>query len=116
MNVLKTLSAPEMLRTNPLHAGNSKIVNILPGAQPENEPVSSVKPGSFQSYLLEAVNAVNDRQLQVAELEQQFITDPDSINPEIVTTAMAKAQMSLSLAQTVIDRLVQGWSELQTTR
>jgi len=30
--------------------------------------------------------------------------------------AMAKAQMSLSLAQTVIERVVQGWNDISTTR
>ena len=44
------------------------------------------------------------------------MTDPDSVDIHDVTTAMAKAQMSLSLAQTVIDRLVTGWNELSTNR
>ncbi len=116
MNLLSKLSAPEMMRTHPLHAGTSKLVSNLNGKPEGNENTSSVKPGSFQSYLISAVNSVNEQQLEVGRLEKQLITDPDSVNPEIITTAMAKAQMSLSLAQTVIDRLVQGWSELQTTR
>lgn len=71
---------------------------------------------SFESYILEAVDAVNEKQLDVSRVEQKLITDPDSVDIHDVTTAMAKAQMSLNLAQTVIDRLLTGWSELQTTR
>lgn len=74
------------------------------------------KARSFESYILDAVNAVNEKQLDVNRVEQKLITDPESVDIHDVTTAMAKAQMSLSLAQTVIDRLLTGWSELQTTR
>lgn len=107
---------PEMLRTHPAHSGTSAVRNILPGAPVEQQETSSIKPGSFQDYLMQAVNKVNGQQLDVDRITEQYITDPDSVNVEEVTTAMAKAQMSLSLAQTVIDRLVQGWSEIQTTR
>ena len=49
-------------------------------------------------------------------IQEKVVTDPDSVNIEEVTTAMAKAQMSLSLAQTVIDRLISGWNELSQNR
>ena len=62
------------------------------------------------------MDAVNEKQLDVSRVEQKLITDPDSVDIHDVTTAMAKAQMSLNLAQTVIDRLLTGWSELQATR
>ena len=62
------------------------------------------------------MTTVNAQQLDVDNLTKQYITDPDSVNVEDITTAMAKAQMSLSLAQTVIDRITTGWNELSTTR
>ena len=65
---------------------------------------------------IDALNALNQQQLAVSEVQQKLITDPDSVDIHDVTTAMAKAQMSLSVAQTVIDRLVSGWSELSTVR
>lgn len=83
----------------------------ISGASKQNS-----KTGSFESYILDAVNAVNEKQLDVNRIEQKLVTDPESVDIHDVTTAMAKAQMSLSLAQTVIDRLLTGWSELQTTR
>ena len=49
-------------------------------------------------------------------LEQKILTEPESVDPQDVTIAMAKARMSLSLAQNVIDRIVSGWNEITTTR
>ena len=57
-----------------------------------------------------------DQKLDVANVQQKLITDPDEVNVSDVTIAMAKARMSLNLAQTVIDRLVSGWNEITTTR
>ena len=59
---------------------------------------------------------MNAQQVNVAKLQEQIITDPDSVDIHDVTTAMAKAKMSLNLAQTVIDRLITGWNELSQNR
>ncbi len=71
---------------------------------------------SFKDYLLSAMSSMNNQQVEVTNLQQKVITDPDSVDIHDVTIAMAKAQSSLSLAQNVIDRLVKGWSEITTTR
>lgn len=115
MNVMNIMSAPEMTRTNPAHAGTAKLTSIVPGQQTESANPEK-KMGSFESYLVNAVSEMNNQQLDVNRVQEQLITDPDSVDIHDVTTAMAKAQMSLSLAQTVIDRLVTGWSEISTTR
>ena len=47
---------------------------------------------------------------------EKMIIDPDSVDIHDVTTAMAEANMSLSLAQTVISRMVSSWNEITTTR
>ncbi|MBO4547356.1 MAG: flagellar hook-basal body complex protein FliE, partial [Treponema sp.] len=47
---------------------------------------------------------------------RQILTDPDSVDIHDVTTAMAKAQMSMTLAKTVVDRVITGWNEITTTR
>ena len=49
-------------------------------------------------------------------IAQQLITDPDSVDVHDVTIAMAQASLSLSLAQTVIDRVIKDWNEITTTR
>lgn len=112
MKIFDVLATPQLTRTNPAHVGSAPLTN-------PNEKVQSRaerKMGTFESYLTNAVSTMNSQQLEVGRVEQQLLTDPDSVDVHDVVTAMAKAQMSLSLAQTVIDRLVSGWSEISTTR
>lgn len=68
--------------------------------------------GAFESYVLDAVEKMNARQLEVSSLQERLIADPDSVDIQDVTIAMAQAEMSLTLAQTVIDRLVNAWTDL----
>ncbi len=110
------MSQLQMTRTNPAHVGSAKLTSLIPG-QGNSNPVQNDKTmGSFESYLVNAVAEMNSQQLNVGKVSEQLMTDPDSVDIHDVTTAMAKAQMSLSLAQTVIDRLVTGWNELSTNR
>ena len=110
----------QMTRTNPAHTGLSKLSDIA-GAPLNNIP-SAAKDGlaetsrSFSDYLFDAMSSMNQQQLDVNKLSEKMITDPDSVDIHDVTIAMNKARMSLSLAQSVIDRLVTGWNEISTTR
>lgn len=104
MNVMNISNVSDLSYTNSFQSNSAKI------------STQNTNKRSFESYILEAVDAVNEKQLDVSRVEQKLITDPDSVDIHDVTTAMAKAQMSLNLAQTVIDRLLTGWSELQATR
>ena len=121
----------QMTRTNEAHFGQGKIQPLTqnaPGMSPiqkiqraeKNTEASSIQPAgqskTFQSYLLDALESVNNQQLDVNKVQEKLITDPDDVNVADVTIAMAKARMSLNLAQTVIDRLVTGWNEITTTR
>ena len=107
----------ELTRTESAHIGTAPLtdihsnhkVDILVGAEDE-------KKTKFQNDLLDAVNSLNEQQVNVNHIQEQVITDPDSVDIHDVTIAMAKAQMSLSLAQTVIERVVQGWNDISTTR
>ena len=65
---------------------------------------------------MEAVDYVNNKQMASAANVEKLIIDPDSVDIHDVTTAMAEANMSLSLAQTVISRMVSSWNEITTTR
>lgn len=121
----------QMIRSNENHFGNGRIVPLTRNSV-GTEAISSVnkinqssqavsispakQTKSFQDYLLEAVNTVNNQQLEVSSLQEKLITDPDSVDVHDVTIAMSKARMSLNLAQTVIDRLVTSWNEISTTR
>ena len=110
MPVLQMQGMEKIKNTNPLPS--SPHVNILSSAE-ENQ---RIKEKSFGEYLSEAFSAMNKQQTDVAALEKQLITDPDSVDIHDVTTAMAKARMSLDLAKTVVDRVVTGWNEITTTR
>ena len=113
----------QMVRTDKAHFGQGKIQPLTqnaPGMSPitrvqradQTSEAASIQPAgqskTFQTYLLDALESVNN--------QQKLITDPDEVNVSDVTIAMAKARMSLNLAQTVIDRLVSGWNEITTTR
>ena len=121
----------QMVRTDKAHFGQGKIQPLtanIPGMSPieklnrteqTTEAASIQRAGqskSFQSYLLDALSTVNSQQLDVNAVEEKLITNPDEVDIQDVTIAMAKARQSLNLAQTVIDRLVTGWNEITTTR
>lgn len=104
-----------MTRTNPAHFGAAPLTQRA-HTPLQQKSVEEEQTVSFQDQLLKAVSSMNDQQLEVGRVEQQLLTDPDSVDVHDVVTAMAKAQMSLGLAQTVIDRLVSGWNEISTSR
>lgn len=110
MPVLQMQGFENIKDTKPLK--NAPHVNILSSAE-ENQ---RLKEKSFGEYLSEAFSAMNKQQTDMNGLTRQLITDPDSVDIHDVTTAMAKAQMSMTLAKTVIDRVVSGWNEISTTR
>ena len=108
VNNLGQLSNTETFLT----AGKTTFNNFTTGADEAVEKSSR----KFGDYLAEAVSKMNDQQLDVNRLEEQALVDPDSVDVHDITTAIAKSQMSLSLAKTVVDRVVTGWNEITTTR
>ncbi len=77
---------------------------------------NAVRPetASFEQTLLRAFDRMNAAQMQPARLAEQMIVNPDSVDTHDITIAMSRANLSLRLAQTVIDRMVRGWSEITT--
>ncbi len=71
---------------------------------------------SFEQTLLKAFDAVNQQQQETTVLANQMIVDPESVDAHDVTIAMAQANLSLKMAQSIIDRLVKGWNEITTNR
>jgi len=72
--------------------------------------------GSFEKAMLQALDSVNADQNESTDLMQTMITDPQSVDPHDVTIAMAKANLSLNIARTVLSRVVQDWKEIINTR
>ena len=111
----------ELTRTHAAHIGSAPVVSARGMAGAGQLSGSSQGEGlgktrSFDSYLAEAVDYVNNKQMVSAANVEKLIIDPDSVDIHDVTTAMAEANMSLSLAQTVISRMVSSWNEITTTR
>jgi flagellar hook-basal body complex protein FliE len=71
---------------------------------------------SFEQTLLAAFDQMNTKQQKTDELAQKMIVDPDSVDAHDVTIAMAEANLSLKIAQSVIDRVIKGWNDITTTR
>lgn len=77
---------------------------------------SRPETASFEQTLLKAFDEMNTKQMKTDELAKQMIVDPESVDVHDVTIAMAEANLSLKIAQSVIDRVIKGWSEITTTR
>lgn len=71
---------------------------------------------SFEQTLLAAFDKMNQQQMYTSELSEQMLVDPESVDVHDVTIAMAEANLSLKLAQSVIDRVIKGWNEITTNR
>jgi flagellar hook-basal body complex protein FliE len=74
------------------------------------------QPLSFEDALLEAMEGVNAYQAKSEDLIQQMIVDPDSVDAQDVTIAMAEANLALNLAKTILSRVVTAWKDVINTR
>jgi len=95
-----------LARTNPLHYTSS-------GQLGSGE---AAKGPSFEDALLKAMDGVNAYQMENTSIVQQMLTDPDSVDAHEVTLAMSRANMSLNITRTVLDRVVRAWRDLLSTR
>jgi len=72
--------------------------------------------GSFENALLKAMDGVSASQNKSDDLLQRVVADPNSVDAQDVTIAMAEANMSLNLAKTVLSRVVTAWKDIINTR
>lgn len=86
---------------------------LLDGSTP---PLEGEGQRSFEMAMLEALNGVNAMQMESTAAIETMMTDPDAIDPHDVTIAMAKANMSLNITRTILDRIVRGWKDVINTR
>ena len=75
-----------------------------------------IRSGTFGEAMLGALDKVSAYQQFSSNLNQQALIDPDSVNVEDVSMAMAEASMSLNITRNVLNRIVQGWRDLINTR
>jgi flagellar hook-basal body complex protein FliE len=107
MDVLKSNQvhgdSVRMRKTHPLHMSG-------PGEKPA---IGGLK---FGDVLMDQMNRVNDAQNKSLEITQRMVTDPESVEPHDVTIALAEANMSLSIAKGVMDRVVRAYRDITNTR
>jgi flagellar hook-basal body complex protein FliE len=77
---------------------------------------AALRSGSFEDAMLRALDRISAEQQFSADLVQKAVTDPDSMDPQDITIAQAKASMSLNIARNVLNRVVQGWKDIINTR
>jgi flagellar hook-basal body complex protein FliE len=75
----------------------------------------AAKGGSFEQALLKAMDGVSASQNKSDNLLQQVVADPNSVDAQDVTIAMAEANMSLNLAKTILSRVVTAWKDVINT-
>lgn len=121
LNSINILSSFQMTRTDPAHMGNSPLVSTAGVAsgvagQYGTEQEKKAEKTSFADYLMDAANYVNEKQQKSSEMAETLVIDPDSVDVHDITIAMAEANLSLSIAQNVIERVTKAWTEITTTR
>jgi flagellar hook-basal body complex protein FliE len=77
---------------------------------------NATKDGNFSDAMLKALDKVNAYQIYKEDLDQQELLDPDSVNIEDITMAEAQAKMSLDIARTILNRVVQAWKDIINSR
>jgi flagellar hook-basal body complex protein FliE len=77
---------------------------------------AGAKEGSFEKALLQAMDGMSASQAKSDNLLQRIVADPNSVDAQDVTIAMAEANMSLNLAKTILSRVVTAWKDVINTR
>lgn len=85
-----------------------------PGASPAEPP--PVRADRFGTMIAQAVGRVSDGQLSADALFERMLTHPDEVEPHDVSIAMARAEMSLNLTKSVVDRAVKAYTDITTMR
>jgi flagellar hook-basal body complex protein FliE len=105
----------ELARTNAMHYTADGVAGLLNDASDEGS-AASAGGASFQEALLKAMDGVSSSQANSDNLLQKVVADPDSVDAQDVTIAMAEANMSLNLAKTILSRIVTAWKDVINTR
>lgn len=112
----------EPRRTHPAHmAGGTGVSGTARGAalSASGAPPADgapVRADRFGTMIAQAVGRVSDGQLSADALFERMLTHPDEVEPHDVSIAMARAEMSLNLTKTVVDRAVKAYTDITTMR
>lgn len=70
----------------------------------------------FGKMLMNSLQEVSSHQNEASDLSVQALVNPESVEAHDVTIAMAKANLSLSIAKNVVDRVIQGYKDITNLR
>lgn len=125
----------QLARTDPRHlAGRNEMGSLAPRAgqagRSERDAAAAAEGAAatgassetsaagqdFNRMLFDSLNEVNGYQQEHENLSVQSIINPDSVDPHDVTLAAAKANLSLSITKSVVDRVLQAYREITNLR
>jgi|GEM_PF-1490171 len=128
-------SLAPLARTNSMHYTADGVAGLLSGDEGQPKPSSigsaaadlaaaklqtvrgaAAGAPSFEDALLKAMDGVSSAQNKSDDLLRRVVADPDSVDAQDVTIAMAEANMSLNLAKTIMSRIVTAWKDVINTR
>jgi flagellar hook-basal body complex protein FliE len=75
-----------------------------------------LRAGTFDDAMLQAIDKVSAYQKAPGNLMEKAITEPGTVDIHDITIAEAKANLSLNITRTILDRIVRGWRDLINTR
>ncbi|NBC29502.1 MAG: flagellar hook-basal body complex protein FliE [Spirochaetes bacterium] len=110
----------ELARTDPRHytgrnESAARAGGLAEAVETEASETSAAQ-SDFSNMLFNSLEDVNDLQQSHEELSVQSIINPDSVDPHDVTLAAAKANLSLSITKSVVDRVLQAYREISNLR
>ncbi len=76
-----------------------------------NEPVQA-----FADVLFNAVEQVNNQELDASQLEQKLAVSPDEVDIHEVMIASEKARLSVSLLKSVVDKAIKAYNDIMMIR
>ncbi len=97
----------QMVAIDPRHYGSFVITDRLP---------KSDLIGNFSSMLENALQTVNDKQVQADRLVVQAAIAPDTVDVHDVSNALAQADMALSFTKAVVDRAVRAYQDITSAQ
>jgi flagellar hook-basal body complex protein FliE len=96
----------QMKRTDSRHLDET-------GAVPKQEPQAGT---GFSAAFTRALQGVSDMQIKSADLAEQMVINPESVDPHDVTIAMAKANTSLQMTKSILDSALKAYREIINIR
>ena len=108
-----------LARTHPRHMGGTAGKGVAPfsaqqAAAPGTE--STRKETTFGNLLFQALNTVNNVQRQSLSMNEKLVTDPNQVNVHEVTTALAEANLTLSITKAIAERVISAYREIINIR